>query len=298
MGNAQLTVTGTVANSNANNIGYDTPVGQFYTFYPTGALPAGPITNILPLVKDPGSNLYAINSDLQGYFYQYKLIVRIGNYWYLGYKVFIYQSSSVSLQLRFPIQTNSVDPPCSGLWEGGIYGGPQTFTGNGTYQMVTIAGTTCSTNNPINPSPFNIFSNSISIPSLNYGQIINIPLPITTGTMVYNTTNNCVSIYNGTSWSCLVAASSATYNATTLTTLPFTLTNLHNYVVYTGTAGTLNIPVASICVGRLYNISNYGTGIITLSQPYTIANATTSTTINQNMNVQIIATATGWYKVN
>jgi hypothetical protein len=297
MSNAQLTVTGTGANNANAIIGFDTSVGQFYTFYPTGALPGGPITNIFPLVKDPGSNLYAINTDLLGYYYQYKFIVRIGNYWYLGYKVFIFPSSNVSLQLRYPVQTNNIDPPCSGLWEERSNNGT-SFTGNSTYQMVTIAGATCSTNNPINPSQFTIFSNSVSLPSLNYGQIINIPPPITTGTMVYNTTNNCISIYNGTSWSCLVSASNATYNVISLTTLPFTLTNQHNYVIYTGAAGTLTLPVASTCVGRLYNISNYGTGIITLSQPYTISNTATSTTINQNANIQIIATATGWYKVN
>jgi hypothetical protein len=292
MGNAQLTVTG--------NTGFETSAGQFYTFNPTGTFPPGAITNISPLVKDPGSNLYSINADLLGVNYRYNLIIRIGNYWYLGYKVFLYPPTLlVSLEFRFPVQTNSIDPPCSGLWEGRNGGVPsQNFVGNGTYQMVTIAGATCSTNNPINPSPFNIFSNSVSLPSLNYGQIINIPPPITTGTMVYNTTNNCVSIYNGTSWSCLVAASNATYNVITLTTLPFTLTNQHNYVIYTGAAGTLTLPVASTCVGRLYNISNYGTGIITLSQPYTISNTATSTTINQNANIQIIATATGWYKVN
>ena len=118
--------------------------------------------------------------------------------------------------------------------------------------------------------------------------------------MVYNTSSSCISVYNGTSWNCLVVASNVTptYNVIALTTLPFALTNQHNYVTYTGIAGTLTIPVASTCVGRLYNISNYGTGIITLSQPYTNSNSGTSTTVNINTNVQIIANSSGWVKVN
>ena len=282
---AQLTVTGTASTGN------DTSVGQFYVL--TAGVGGG-------FVKDVGTNVYV--KTTAGCGQDNDFIIRINNYWYIGdWGVCFGNNAYKGLYYRYPVQTNSIDPPCSGLWEIGNYGVlsiPSNVAGSGTYTMVTIAGTTCSTNNPITPSPFNIFSNSISIPSLNYGQIINIPTPITTGMMVYNTTSNCVSIYNGTSWSCLVAASSATYNVTTLTTLPFTLTNQHNYVTYTGIAGTLTIPVASTCVGRLYNISNYGMGIITLSQPYTNSNSGTSTTVNINTNVQIIANSSGWVKVN
>ena len=297
MSKAQLTVMGVPNDPGYSS--YDTPTGQFYTVS-SGTSMGGPISSILPFVKDPGSNLYIIDVSSGGIFVK-NLIIRMGNYWYIGNRNFIFPTSSYQLRWRYPVQTNSIDPPCSGLWESGGYAvnpsTPSNVAGIGIFQTITIAGATCSTNNPVSPSPFNIFSNSISIPSLNYGQIINIPTPIT-GTMVYNTTSNCVSIYNGTSWSCLVAASSATYNATTLTTLPFTLTNQHNYVIYTGAAGTLTIPVASTCVGRLYNISNYGMGIITLSQPYTNSNSGTSTTVNINTNVQIIANSSGWVKVN
>lgn len=294
--NAQLTVTGSTTGPIFES--NDTPAGQFYTLS-TGVFSGAP-GSISPLVKDPGSNLYARDGSGGGVYVQF-LIIRMGNYWYLGNKNFVYPSSSYQIKLRYPVATSSIDPPCSGLWEvaGSAIissGGVVTFTGTGIYQTVTIAGTSCSVNNPV-LSPFNINTSSISLPQLSYGQIINIPSPAL-GMMVYNTTNNCVSLYTGSSWSCLVAASNTNYNVIALSTLPFTLTNQNNYVIYTGTPGTLTLPVASTCVGRLYNIVNYGTGVLTLSQSYTIANSVTSTTINQNTDVQIIATSTGWYKVS
>jgi hypothetical protein len=287
--NAQLTVTGSATDN-------DTPSGTFYTLS-TGIFSGAP-GSIAPLVKDPGSNLYARDGSGGGIYVQY-LIIRMGNYWYLGNKFFIYPSSSYQIKLRYPIPTSSIDPPCSGVWEGGggvVSGGALTFNGSGTYQTVTIAGTSCSVI-PVPPSALRIYSSSVGLPQLTYAQIINIPSPIT-GMMVYNTTNNCVSIYKGTSWDCMISASNTNYNVITLPTLPFTLTDQHNYVVYTGVAGTLTLPVAYTCIGRLYNITNYGTGAITLSAAYTNSSSGTSTTINPNTNVQIIASAYGWYKVN
>ena len=294
--NAQLTVTGstTYAVSESN----DTPSGTFYTLS-TGIFSGAP-GSILPFVKDPGSNLYARDGSFGGVYVQF-LIIRMGNYWYLGNKNFIYPSSSNQLKLRYPVPTSSIDPPCSGVWEVGYLtgvssGGVATFSPDGNYRTVTIAGTSCSVIPPP-PSALRTYSSSVGLPQLTYAQIINITSPIT-GMMIYNTTNNCVSIYNGTSWGCMISASNTNYNAITLSTLPFTLTEQHNYVVYTGVAGTLTLPAAYTCIGRLYNITNYGTGVITLSTAYTNSSSGTSTTINPNTNVQIIATASGWYKVN
>ena len=174
-----------------------------------------------------------------------------------------------------------------------------------------MSGATCSVNNPIPLSPFTVYQNSVGIPQLTNGQMLNLPSPVI-GMMVYNTSSSCMSIYNGLTWNCMMITSSpnptvfspavfgasASYSTVVLTTLPYTLTNQHNYVVYTGVAGTLTIPTYSFCIGRLYKITNYGTGIITLSTTYTNSNSGTSNTINPNTSIHIIATTSGWYKVN
>jgi hypothetical protein len=86
--------------------------------------------------------------------------------------------------------------------------------------------------------------------------------------------------------------------ATIITAGSLTLDGTHYCVIYTGAAGnTLTLPTASTCVGRIYVLVNHGTDVLTTSI-YKIGNATTSTSIAIDTNVQLISDGIEWRKIN
>ncbi|HKR05927.1 MAG TPA: hypothetical protein VJY62_14925 [Bacteroidia bacterium] len=77
-----------------------------------------------------------------------------------------------------------------------------------------------------------------------------------------------------------------------------TLAATDHCVINTGAAATWTLPAANTCAGRVYIITNHGTGSITTSVAYRTANGTTSTTVAVATSVQIISDGTEWRRIN
>lgn len=86
--------------------------------------------------------------------------------------------------------------------------------------------------------------------------------------------------------------------AITTTSASITLGDTHYCVIYTGgTGSTVTLPAASSYQGRMYVITNHGTGALTTSS-YTTGNATTATSVAIGTSVQLMSDGTVWRKIN
>lgn len=77
-----------------------------------------------------------------------------------------------------------------------------------------------------------------------------------------------------------------------------TLAATDHCVINTGAAATWTLPAASGCTGRVYIITNHGSGAITTSVAYRTATGTTSTSVATATSVQIISDGSEWRRIN
>jgi hypothetical protein len=268
---AQLSASGFGAQT------YDSPPAPPYNIDP--AMVGLPFVSI-----DAGTNKY---SSILSPNFAFGKIFRSNNYWYIGAYL---QMTPVQYQIvaRTKVPRPTVNPPCVDVWENVGYNQSNgVITPLGTYFTGTLSGPTCDGS----ALGTTMLPNITTLPQLTNAGIQAIVSP-TAGSMVYDTDNNCISVYNGVSWNCLVQV-----NTIVISNSGFTLNGFYNYIIYTGAAGTMTIPAASTCPNREYFITNYGTGNLTLSNSYTYGNALTTAIIAPNTTVHLIAIGGIWYKI-
>ena len=285
---AQLTVSGFYSSQGS----FDTPANTFYT------LTAPPAPNFpTPFIADAGTHVYYRDPNNNGAngFYITNLVIRMGNYWYVGRQVSATTGGGLShskyLYARTKVIRNSIDPPCVDIWENVSYNGT-VITPIGTYFTGTFSGATCDgsalliVNNTMLP-------NLTSLPQLTNTSIQAITSP-TAGSIVYNIEYNCISLYNGISWNCLGYS-----NMTTVNTYGYIISNFYNHIVYTGivTGSPMNIPVASTCPNQEYYITNNSAGNLILSIAFVTGNGTNTTIISQNTTIHLMSDGTNWIKI-
>jgi hypothetical protein len=134
--------------------------------------------------SDAGTNLYSnipftSYSQMPPYYEMYR-IYRVGGVWTLDQAI-VSASVGVRITTLYTISNNSNNPPCD--W------------GNG----VLLAGTCGEL--PVQSAT--IAPGFITIPQFSAAAISAIAAP-QKGMLVFDTTNNCLKLYNGTAWKCLV----------------------------------------------------------------------------------------------
>ncbi|MFI5151586.1 MAG: hypothetical protein ACHQRM_17815, partial [Bacteroidia bacterium] len=115
--------------------------------------------------------------------------------------------------------------------------------------------------------------------------------------LIFARDDNKVGINTGSPTSTLHIAGSISANVTS-NTASYTLAATDYCVIFTGgSASTYTLPTASTCTGRIYLVVNHGAVALTISA-YTIANATTATSISAGSSLQLISDGTVWRKIN
>ena len=163
---AQITVTGSSTTS-AN------------TTYNLGTAQTVQVFN-----SDAGTTMYSIipftsYSQMPPSYELYR-IYRVGGVWTLD-RVKVNASTGITITTLHTITNNSNNPPCD--WGNGVLLA-------GTCGELPVQSTT-------------ITPNFITIPQLSATAISAIAAP-QKGMLVFDTTNNCLKLYNGTAWKCLV----------------------------------------------------------------------------------------------
>jgi hypothetical protein len=175
---AQLTVSGT------GDPYYNTNPLQVYTL--------GGSPNFL--VPDAGTNVYTLyQGTLQGGIRLWVYLFRMNNFWYFANYAIAGQAAGNGLFKKYKFYSTSIDPPCDGPW-----GSPNTTVI--PFVDVHIAGTSCFTPPLILSTTLN--PTNLQIPALTAALIATIPNP-QPGMMVWDLTNQCLKIYNGTAWVCI-----------------------------------------------------------------------------------------------
>lgn len=150
--------------------------------------------------KDTGTNHYSINSYSAGIS---QTIIRESNQW-KHYVTVSGSGSFLTYTLHLPSTSNENDPPCAGIWE--RYNPQNPGGSTGEYHYVTMTGNSCSTfNNPPPTLPSQAFTmtpSNIQLARYFDTDIPTIPTP-QAGMMIWDITNSCVKVYNGTTWNCL-----------------------------------------------------------------------------------------------
>jgi hypothetical protein len=109
--------------------------------------------------------------------------------------------------------------------------------------------------------------------------------------------NGNVGIGNNTPVSTLTVNGSVA-GAIITTAASLTLDATHYCVVYTGAGGNLfTLPAAGTCTGRIYIITNHGTGALN-TFPYRIGSGATTATVLPGNAIQIMSDGTEWRKIN
>ncbi|MCR9063645.1 MAG: hypothetical protein NXI00_06750 [Cytophagales bacterium] len=129
------------------------------------------------------------------------LMYRQNGYWYIWIAQFGQYGGDYG-RWKYPIQSTSADPPCTGTWE---FYPPGSSTTNGQtrdFTMVPTNGAVCSVPPPPSVQSTILAPTGLTLPQLYNTQIFGITSP-QPGQMVWSIDDNCVKVYNGTSWNCL-----------------------------------------------------------------------------------------------
>lgn len=153
-----------------------------------------------PFIGDAGTNYYTSTNyngsgETNGAFYW--VIFRENNYWKIGFKTSSYPNVTTSIWFKNVLPSNEIDPPCHAFWEFIFNGTP------GPTCEYLISGTSCSTVNnltSVQSGGTTVFG--YQLPQYYALDIPNIPNP-RGGQMIWDLTNACLKIYNGTSWNCI-----------------------------------------------------------------------------------------------
>lgn len=149
---------------------------------------------------DAGTNYYTATVNGPGLLIN-QIVKRENNFW--QHRLYV-QSASPTLnyqthKLVLPSTSNETNPPCGGVWETT----DQLGNGTGTFLYITITGTCSTVNNPPPPrlagttTPFGYL-----LPAFYDFDISSIPSPLA-GQMIWDITNACVKVYDGTTWNCI-----------------------------------------------------------------------------------------------
>ncbi len=147
---------------------------------------------------DPGTNKYVFYENSLSY---QVLLYRQSGYWYIWIAQFGQYAADYG-KWKYPIQSTDADPPCTGTWE---FLPPGSSTTNGQtrdYTMVPTNGAICSVPPPPSVQSTILAPTGLTLPQLYNTQIFGITSP-QPGQMVWSIDDNCVKVYNGTSWNCL-----------------------------------------------------------------------------------------------
>lgn len=152
-------------------------------------------------VFDAGTNYYnQITSQFDLFINQ--IIKRESNVW--KQRLYINSASGVDQRqeyhLTLPATSSANEPPCGGVWE---KWNDVTGVGTGAFHYVTINGGCSNVNNPPTPLAAGAMGpNGYQLPRYFDFEIPNIPNP-QAGLMIWDITNVCVKVYNGTTWNCI-----------------------------------------------------------------------------------------------
>jgi hypothetical protein len=142
-------------------------------------------------IKDAGTDAYFSADPVNSVNGQYQ-IYRNNGFWKIG-RVVCNGCSSPSISLYYQTFANTTKPPCANNW--------MPVGGGGGLNIINLTG------DCISPGPTSIKSTTVlptvlSLPQLTATDISNIATP-TKGMLVFDLTNNCLKLYNGTTWVCL-----------------------------------------------------------------------------------------------
>lgn len=155
-----------------------------YTLNNSGSFQYTPIE-----VKDAGTDAYFTADAVFSATGQYQ-IYRAGGNWKVG-RVICNGCSTPTTTIYYTLTNNSTKPPCTGTW---------TKLSGGT-EALNLTGD-CVASGPSSVKATAVLPAALSLPQLTAADITAINSP-QKGMLVYDLTNNCVKLYNGTLWKCL-----------------------------------------------------------------------------------------------
>jgi hypothetical protein len=141
-------------------------------------------------VKDAGTDAYFTADAVFSATGQYQ-IYRNGGNWKIG-RVICNGCTTPSTNLYYQTVSNTSKPPCTNNW---------MPVGGGALINITLTGD-CVSSGPTSVKATTVLPTAVSLPQLTATDIAAIASP-QKGMLVYDLTNNCVKIYNGTNWKCL-----------------------------------------------------------------------------------------------
>jgi hypothetical protein len=133
--------------------------------------------------KDAGTDSYVVDVPASGFPLNKYQIYRNAGTWKFARVYLCSGCTSPSFQFFDTVVSNTTKPPCN--WGNGI-----TLTGD------------CVTPAPTSVKATTILPTVVSVPQLIATDIAAIASP-QKGMLVYDLTNNCLKVYNGTLWKCL-----------------------------------------------------------------------------------------------
>lgn len=140
-------------------------------------------------VKDSGTDSYFTADAVFSATGQYQIYRNSGN-WKVG-RVICNGCSTPTTTIYYTLTNNSTKPPCTGTW---------TKLSGGT-EALSLTGD-CVASGPSSVKASVVLPMALSLPQLTATDISAIASP-QKGMLVYDLTNNCVKLYNGTLWKCL-----------------------------------------------------------------------------------------------
>lgn len=157
-----------------------------------------PLNTSVP-AHDPGTNVYMIDNPVNNGCIPDYYIMRVNGFWKIGLAFYASECFSNKIAYQYHTMSNSIDPPCSGLW---LRIGGAAFTSGttptGFLDNLILSGTSCS------PGSFPIGCSTLSCQTLQLPQLSTATISALAspqqGMFTYNAYINAPTWYDGFSW--------------------------------------------------------------------------------------------------